>query len=801
MEKKKEYLMMKLKKVLAASSRTIDKARRMKMYNLKLIERSSKCVKDPNPLGTAMGLMGTKYPLVLRRRDALKQGMPKSLIAPSKGESEDRHRHGWTLCRKEAVDWWVSSSEVPNEESIEVINLLYKNSRNEVHNYYQMNWERASIQWGHVILERRIVPTRDPIANVPKSLREHAVKQILFRDYTLPSYKVTTTTLESLRDFMNMSLSSKVALSKQIRVLLNELDPRERCLPVTSGMEAGFSPLKHALTHTNFVVTGYEYTPSTRSLDVRNTIRKFLRCMIFEAKLSKLSITAMLSILDETKIHGTGIDELITLNPIGETMEGKFYSALIGKSETLEYTIRELTVCPTMKRAEYTKVANTTGRERLVHSLPMTYNFKFRDLRGKFTTCRTYIMSIICNYTTATDLTTCLIEIATFCSRLYSETKGRTDKEVREEIMTLNRKDVWSIANIKEEEKKMLKDYHGQELSIGRLTLTDGIEYMGTGTTQLKLTGEYNVVAVRENYTIACNVSQRDIEPFTTDITCPSPWMINHYDFQRTMENRVSFFMDNMPIIIEKVAQSDFCWKNNHLNKFLIPIGPRISYVARYFLSKMQSTEHIEPAVFSFYYALANRTPDSTQALSKVFTLRTGHVIDIDAESGIMVHDSAKRRYLLFGSDISGETSKLDNSRLMCGLLPGFRISSNPDPSKPLRSIRYLDDRREVITEGKEYRTYICGRLHGIVKDSTITYQIKSTFDRHLMDSIQRLSSSTQHVLYSKRSWLQGLPLEDEVVRPSKRSKMDETEYTLPEEDPETLGIMVDEDWGDLDDL
>jgi hypothetical protein len=91
------------------------------MMNLKLIERSSRSRKDPSPISCAMSTVELKYPISVDRSKAIEHKIPIKFLCPTKHNREDHHTHDRILCRKEAIDWWVSESEVPNERVKEVM--------------------------------------------------------------------------------------------------------------------------------------------------------------------------------------------------------------------------------------------------------------------------------------------------------------------------------------------------------------------------------------------------------------------------------------------------------------------------------------------------------------------------------------------------------------------------------------------------------------------------------------------------------------------------------------------------------
>lgn len=103
-------------------------------------------------------------------------------------------------------------------------------------------------------MNRRVVRTREPIVEIPASLRKIALCEVLFKEYVLPNRALTELTLKKLREYIGMDLTDRISIAKQSNILLAEMDPRERCIPIVSGARYGTASYRHASSHSNFVV-------------------------------------------------------------------------------------------------------------------------------------------------------------------------------------------------------------------------------------------------------------------------------------------------------------------------------------------------------------------------------------------------------------------------------------------------------------------------------------------------------------------------------------------------------------------
>lgn len=173
-------------------------------------------------------------------RQAKEYDIPLRYMMKGKG-GEDKHTHGRVLCKKEALDWWVEESQVPDDNLRRAIDLLYKQPREEVKRYYSIDWHSAAIKFGPPVIERKFVRTKEPSFELPRHLQKTILKESLFPDLTLPDRRVTPAMKREAKELLSLSAEGKLALSSQIRIILNSMDPKVRCLPmqpVNSNTEA-----------------------------------------------------------------------------------------------------------------------------------------------------------------------------------------------------------------------------------------------------------------------------------------------------------------------------------------------------------------------------------------------------------------------------------------------------------------------------------------------------------------------------------------------------------------------------------
>jgi hypothetical protein len=359
--------------------------RERKMYHAKLIERSSRCTKDPNPLATTMILLNQKYPIALSVPETKKYGIPKTFLAPTNNpSSEDSHRHDHVLARMEVINWWIENSEMPNEQNVRLSDILFMQSDKDVSSYFAQNWSKSSLKWGTPILQRNKVRTKEPIVDIPQHLRVSAIKEMFFPHYTVPNVSLPPSIVTELKEKMNVVLEDNLPLSKQVRIVLNSLDPKERYLPTLASSGDNNIPIKHAIVHNNLVVVNYQTTKPQGERSWAAPLKNFVSNLIVEGKLSKIPPEELREICSKSQIGELPVMSLAELVGTKENIEFLWLKALYERSTTLEYRRGRLTMCPVPKEGRELALFNRRNISIMEKRGNQIVNFKYADLRGKF---------------------------------------------------------------------------------------------------------------------------------------------------------------------------------------------------------------------------------------------------------------------------------------------------------------------------------------------------------------------------------------------------------------------------------
>lgn len=95
-----------------------------------------------------------------------------------------------------------------------------------------------------------------------------------------------TQEVEELKEAFNITMEDRIGLVRQIRVLLNAMDPRERYLPILPNSGSRLIPIKHAMLHNNFVMSNIEVLDMDANTSWEHT-RKFHKIFICRGQIVK----------------------------------------------------------------------------------------------------------------------------------------------------------------------------------------------------------------------------------------------------------------------------------------------------------------------------------------------------------------------------------------------------------------------------------------------------------------------------------------------------------------------------------
>lgn len=313
------------------------------MNGLTIVERSSKCVKDPSPLTSTMVSLSRKFPLSIDREKALRYKVPENLMHKvEQKKTEDMHRHGRILCKKEVIDWWVDKSSLPSPSIIETINVLYKQQKEEVEEYFKINWFDSEIHFGNVVLNRENVATRVPIVNVSRDNRKAVVIQTLMPDLVVHYPMRLRHELVELKSLTNLSALAQISLSTQARLLLTSMDERRRWLPVPTGHLEKHVQMKHAFIQISSEVKPNKLPELGKSMQRDRHLKSLGQVLIHVAKTKKPARHILKQAADSIQVHSiTSLLDYLQQEKLEESTEVKWIKTLYNMRTGMDFTNKQ----------------------------------------------------------------------------------------------------------------------------------------------------------------------------------------------------------------------------------------------------------------------------------------------------------------------------------------------------------------------------------------------------------------------------------------------------------------------------
>ncbi|CAH0562840.1 unnamed protein product [Brassicogethes aeneus] len=347
MNERKKIFLRNCNAIINARPGTISVLRTQAMCNLKLVERGSRCVKDPNPISSTMSLISTKYPISVSRDKIADYEIPTSFLQDdAKGRRvEDAHIHGRILCKKEAIDWWISNSELPSKEVVKTIDIFYDLPRKEVKDYYSIKWENTRVKFGKSSIER-----------------------------------------------VN-NMDCKLSLQRQIRLLLDHMDTRRRVIPVIPGTIDRIATMTHATMGPSFVLTKMEIGAS-KSKDLETLITKFGKALINSCLKYQPSLNDIQKTIKNTKILSHRLHDLIKRNDIPDNLPTRWMKAAFGMSITTENVKGSMTTSAKPTQVIVVRESNKKGISYNIYLGKEKVRFRYKEIRGIFIHNGSYLYNI-----------------------------------------------------------------------------------------------------------------------------------------------------------------------------------------------------------------------------------------------------------------------------------------------------------------------------------------------------------------------------------------------------------------------
>nr|DBA44340.1 TPA_asm: polymerase PB2 [Diachasmavirus orthomyxi] len=775
----KSVLMLLINKIKKANAKSIAILRNNPMSNLKLIERSSKCIKDPNPLNSMMMTINTKYPITVNADKARNYGVPDEFLCPGK-KGEDVHYHGRQLCKLSTINWWLENSKKVEDDTKLTVDILYKQVRKDVNNYYNLNWEASRVQFGVVNLERKLVNTRNPDIVVPRNLIKPLLMQTLMPDHTIPFDDIPSHIKGEFSDMIKQTPLEKINLCTQLRVLQGSLDEKKRVLPVQPGISEQMAQFSYAMRQNNIALSGLHWKREPKHLDFTRPITELSRVTLYELRENKTDFKDVIKSVKTMTLKQIPIIQIIKTSKYDENTDVKWLKTALGFPISAEFTKDGFTTSPHESSVRVHMLRNRKGVTVKGYLGNEKVSFKYGDVRGVFVHSMSQVTSIIMNHVTRSDLLECLIRIAQYVRYNFEFTNSTTLRGAFQEIRSIILEKPEHF--IMTEPEKLPHMYRGIEGTYGYLIIRNSIEYEPGSTKYFTLDGNYNIANPRSSQIIEA-VTPLSVKPLSNDFDCEESPMISYLGFKKYVMRKFFFFYKNISQVYERVISDDYKWKNERTSTFSSDCAS-LSFRVRSILKSLCLQETQQPEEVAYLYIFAH--PDPIPIAAPGLSLFGGSFIfDLTMSSGMFSYDDRIKQYTLFnipvGQLVENQPEKCHTS--LNYLLNGYKLIP-PNDNYPVKSVNYLREKMDKINDGEPFVTYISDKKLGVRRSRYAELNIHETLTRQL--NVNRVwkeeSDSVLHLLRKRKG------TEEEGEKAAKIQRTQEEEKEMEEADDEMIG-------------
>jgi len=204
--------------------------------NMTLLRRFANPIKDLDPLAFTMMALSYKYPIMMKKEYIKKfpdhlfpeNGIDSSLIDVVE---KDNRRIGQVGCKKEMIEYWIKESSLPDEQSIDILDTLYKIDRNKVKEYNAIKWEDSKIYLGKQMEERKLIKMQVPLVENIRRFDTISLICKILTPHSTCSERMQRLYMEN-KDKLAKNIPKHISIVEQANTLRGLLDPKERYVPV-----------------------------------------------------------------------------------------------------------------------------------------------------------------------------------------------------------------------------------------------------------------------------------------------------------------------------------------------------------------------------------------------------------------------------------------------------------------------------------------------------------------------------------------------------------------------------------------
>lgn len=257
---------------------------------------------------------------------------------------------------------------------------------------------------------------------------------------------------------------------------------------------------------------------------------------------------------------------------------------------------------------------------------------------------------------------------------------------------------------------------------------------------------------------------------------------------------KIHYYEANKSDLIERINSNYYQWSNESFAKFIPEGSEGISTSARVLCWNCMK-EQAPIKLTAFYYCWSVMDPKINTRMILQTPLKGGFTLHLMGNQGTLFRDEEHKKYLLFNVDFEQACSVTMKS-LTTGILSNYRILNEPLEQAQILPLPYLEINANMMSDGAVYNTFFEGKLIGVVKDSTVSYEIEETIRRQISNyDNQAIEFHNIRSLMTRQRELDS-NVSEEPVSKRRRAESESDENALfTYDDPDDPILMDDDIW------
>nr|UMO75714.1 MAG: polymerase PB2 [Xinjiang sediment orthomyxo-like virus 4] len=742
-------------KILKAPDESIRILIETPICNLKTIQRSAKNLKDPDPLSSMTAQINTKFPISYDVEKS-KGLFPENLIA-----EEDTHQFGRRLCTLSAIDWWIDHHEWENEErkgeTKKTIDVLYRSKRQEVETYYKYKWATGRIVMGAVFMQRKRMAMNKASIDLPREDRNAALLMCLAPIFTIKYKNINMEKVKALEDVRDLTLTAKISISSQLRLLLNEMDPKWRTVPVMPDRSDYENRFRHAFATTNFqVIVSITDEEVTHDLTQDYLIKIGKACWhILKAGKDK---DQLISYLKNIEVENNSMLKAVSHFQQTENPYIKLILTLMSLETYNSCKRNNMSFVPEKSTITRRRTKTHKGVPFCLYEGVEVVNFESRGICGTFCHNADNIKSVgmvKCDMQTLAHITG---EIAVYCRKGFFNSDATSSVKLRNSVYKKYKEEPGLVYECQTND---LFNWVTKGTKAGKLYQIKDIQPLNLSTEKggVFIEGDSVLIRYESGQEVEIFSCEKPVLPLSLHkVLGPFESFLPPGEFLFRLIMRYTH-PSNYPTLINKITSRDFEWGNASIKDQIHgSVKDRVIGTASEMLLGIDMHQTSKQFV-AFLYCFSGQAKGGEPIVKFHwndilidFSLAPGgfYVINEGEEfiNGKKMTDIGPRT----GNDISTT------------LIPGFRIKVVKTSTAPLTTIYALQEANVKL--GSVFQVPFEGKILEVTRDGTIEIEIENTLARHMISSVSSiLDLARAQGLNIKRKTASDIPVLSKLMK------------------------------------